>query len=94
MKIIQHSVFVASEVYSVFSVLSRKAGTLRLHERQREEIREQAEEFIKGIGVENVVSVTEHAPTLGPFSVVVWWRRETTNTDALVVRVVDEEQSA
>ena len=93
MKIIQHSVFAASEVYSVFSVLMLNATALRFHVQQREKIRKQAEEFIMGIGIDNVVSVTEHAPTLGPFSVVVWWHRETTNTDALVVRAADEKQS-
>jgi hypothetical protein len=94
MKIIQHSVFVSSVVYSALSVLSRTAGTLQADERRREKIRQQAEEFINGIGADNVVSVTEHAPTLGPFFVVVWWRREVTDTDAPVVRAADEKQSA
>jgi hypothetical protein len=40
----------------------------------RERIRAQAEAFASEIGVENVVSVTEHAMSFGPFSVVVWYR--------------------
>ncbi len=40
----------------------------------REKIRAQAEAFVKEVGVENVVSITEHAMTFGPFSVVVWYR--------------------
>jgi hypothetical protein len=40
----------------------------------REKFRKQAEAFINEIGVENVLSVTEHAIPLGPFSVVVWYR--------------------
>jgi hypothetical protein len=39
-----------------------------------EKIREQAEAFINAIGAENVVSVTELAPSYAPFSVVVWYR--------------------
>jgi len=97
MKTIQHSLFVSSVVYSTFSVLSWNASSHRLKDREREKIRQQAEEFINGIngiGAENVVSVTEHAPMLGPFSVVVWWRREAANTDALVVRPADDKHSA
>jgi cell division inhibitor SulA len=59
-----------------------------------EKLREQAEEFINGIGVDHVVSVTEHASSVGPYSVVVWWHREITNTDALVVRAADDKKSA
>jgi hypothetical protein len=97
MKTIQHSVFVSSVVYSVLSILSRNGATRRLEDREREKIRQQAEEFINGIngiGAENVVSVTEHAPLLGPFSVVVWWQREAANADALVVRAADDKHSA
>jgi hypothetical protein len=100
MKIIQHSVFVSSVVYPVLSLLSRTEGFVRADERRREQIRQQAEEFINGIGADKVVAVTEDAPTLGPFSVVVWWRRdftdtrEVTGTDALVIRAVDDKQSA
>ena len=40
----------------------------------RERIRENAEAFINEIGADTVLSVAEHAMTLGPFSVVVWYR--------------------
>jgi hypothetical protein len=40
----------------------------------RDVIRDRAQAFINEIaGPENVVSVTEHAMTFGPFSVVVWY---------------------
>ena len=47
-----------------------------------------------GIGVEKVVSVTEHAGTFGPFSVVVWWYREFADADTPVVRASDENQNS
>ena len=40
----------------------------------REIVRAQAEAFVSEIGVDNVVSVAEHAMSFGPFSVVVWYR--------------------
>ena len=47
----------------------------------RDKIRDEAEFYInKIIGPENVVSITEHAMTLGPFSVVVWYHDERTGT--------------
>jgi hypothetical protein len=54
--------------------------------RKRERIRWQAENFINETGAENIVSVTEHAPTLGRFSVVVWWYHELPDTDTPVIR--------
>jgi hypothetical protein len=42
----------------------------------RERIRDQAQEFINRIGADKIVSVAEHAMTIGPFSVVVWYRDE------------------
>jgi len=43
----------------------------------REVIRAQAQAFVNAVGVDNVVSVCEHAMTFGPFSVVVWYRAGT-----------------
>src|SRR3954467_2919499 len=40
----------------------------------REAVRARAQSFADEVGVENVVSVCEHAMTFGPFSVVVWFR--------------------
>lgn len=51
----------------------------------RERIREQAQAFINDIGAERVVSVTEHAMTFGPFSVVVWYRAEEDTADSGVI---------
>jgi hypothetical protein len=59
-------------------------------ERNRERIRRQAESFINETGAENIVSVTEHAPTLGPFSIVVWWHHELPDTDTPVIRAFEE----
>jgi hypothetical protein len=89
MKSMQHKAFVESKVYPIWCTNASER-----RERNRERIRQQAEAFINEIGVENIVSVTEHAPTLGPFSVVVWWYREFTNAEALVVRATDEKLSA
>ena len=52
-----------------------------------------AEAFISEIGADKVLSVTESAPTLGRFSVVVWWSRETKDNDALVIRASEEGQN-
>ena len=84
MKSIQHKSFVESKVYPIWCTNAHQR-----RERNREKIRQQAEAFIETIGADHVVSVNEHAPTLGPFSVVVWYR-QFTNDDALVVRAADE----
>ena len=89
MKSIQHNVFAESVAYPIWGW---DASARR--ERKRETIRQRAEAFINEIGVDNVVSVTEHAPTMGPFSVVVWWYRELPNADTLVIRASDENQNA
>ena len=88
MKSVQHKVFVESVVYRIWRWNARAR-----REQNRERVRQRAEVFINEIGVDNVVSVTEHAPTIGPFSVVVWWYREFTDSDALVVRATEEEQT-
>ena len=85
MKVIQHSVFAESRGYPLWSVLFSTSFPVR-RERNREKIRQRVETFINEIGVENVVSVIEHASTLGPFSVVVWWYREVPEGETLVIR--------
>ena len=89
MKSMHHKAFVESKVYPIWCTNAREG-----RERNRERIRQRAEAFINEIGVDNIVSVTENAPTLGPFSVVVWWYREFTNAETLVVRATDEKLSA
>ena len=88
MKLIRHNVFTESTVYPIWSWNAHSR-----RERKRESIRQRAEEFINDIGADNVVSVTEHATSLGPFSVVVWYR-ETVNTENLVLRPTDDKHSA
>jgi hypothetical protein len=60
----RHKAFVGPTFYWNFRSLNAN----------REVIREQAEAFINLIGAENVVSVAEHAMSIGPFSVAVWYR--------------------
>jgi hypothetical protein len=87
MKTIQHKVFMESVAYPVWT-WNASARRERSHERTRQ----MAEAFIREIGADTVLSVTESAPTLGRFSVVVWWSRETEADDALVVRASEAEQ--
>jgi len=61
-----HKTFVGPTMYWNFRSLNEN----------REVIREEAEAFINMIGAEKVVSVTEHAMSSGPFTVVVWYRVE------------------
>jgi len=88
MKSVQHKTFIESAVYPIWSWNARDG-----REQNRERVRRRAEAFINEIGVEKVASVTEHAPSLGPFSVVVWWYREFTDSDTLVLRATDEKQA-
>ena len=88
-KRIQHNVFADAAAYPI---LPWKARAHR--ERNRERVRQQVETFINEIGVDRIVSVTEHAPAFGPFSVVVWWHQELTQSDTLVIRAEDEKQTA
>ena len=89
MKSIQHSAFSEKAVYPVWGW---NANARR--ERNRDRIRRRAAAFINEIGVDNLVSVIEHAPTIGPFSVVVWWYREFDDADTMVVRASDENPNA
>jgi hypothetical protein len=91
MKAIQHSVFAESRGYSIGLVFS---SNFAQRERNRERIRQRVESFINEIGVESVLSITEHASTLGPFSVVVWWYRELPDTETPVIRASDESETA
>jgi hypothetical protein len=53
----------------------------------REVIRAQAEAFVNTLGLAQVVSVSEHAMSWGPFSVVVWYRSESPVEESTVVHV-------
>jgi hypothetical protein len=89
MKSIAHTVFVEPRVYRIWGV------DAHVHrERNREKTRLRAEAFINEIGVDNVLSIAEHASSFEPFSIVIWWRREFTVSDALVIRATGEQQSA
>jgi hypothetical protein len=89
-KRIEHTVFAEPESlrfrFPIWALLFRPIGG----ERKRERIRGQAEAFINETGAERIVSITEHAPTLGPFSVVVWWYHEVPDTDTPVIRAFAE----
>ena len=65
-KVLRHRTFVGPTVYWNFKSLNAN----------RERTRAQAEAFAAEVGVENVVSVAEHAMSFGPFSVVVWYRAD------------------
>ncbi len=85
MKRIRHSVFTKSIRYPL---LGWKADPQ--HEKAREQLRQRAEDFINEIGAANVVSLIEHEPRFGPFSVVVWWLEESPEGRDLVIRAADE----
>ncbi len=84
----RHSVFVEPKVYPIWCW---NAHTRRA--RSREKLRARAEAFINEIGADTVVSVAEHAPLLGAFTVVVWYR-EMTDDGGLVARAVEAEHTA
>jgi hypothetical protein len=63
-------------------------------ERRLKKIRQRAEAFINETDPEDIVSVAEHAPTFGLFSVVVWRLREAPDTDTPVIRASAENQNA
>ncbi len=90
MKRIGHTVFAEPESlrfrFPIWALLFRPIGG----ERKRERIRRQAVAFINETGAERIVSVTEHGPTLGPFSVVVWWYHELSDIDTPVIRAFEE----
>jgi hypothetical protein len=88
MKRIRHTVFTKSFQYPPFWVGGREANPQ--HEKYRERIRQQAEDFINEIGAANVVSLIEHEPRFGPFSVVVWWLEKSPEGQDLVIRAADD----
>jgi len=84
MTTIQHRVFTdASYPPWGWNAASRR-------EQIRERIRRRVEGFINEIGVDHVVSLTEHGPTIGPFSVVVWWSQELPDTEPPVIRATPD----
>src|SRR5262249_32979246 len=87
MKSIRHRVFPDAMTYPIWCW---NAAARR--EKSREKIRQRAETFINEIGVESVVSVTEHAPSLAPFSVVVWWYQELPDSEPVAIRASDENE--
>jgi hypothetical protein len=100
MKVIEHSVFEEPEVaYSIGFILFPSLLAAR-RERHRERIHKRVEAFIKEIGVESVVSITENASTLGPFAVTVWWYRELPDirekpaTETQVIRPSEQSKTA
>jgi hypothetical protein len=84
MKRIEHTVFAEPEtrIHPFWALFFATTG----EEKKRERIRRQAETFIDETGLDNIVSVIEHAPVFGPFSVVVWWYRELPDADTSVIR--------
>jgi hypothetical protein len=85
MKRIRHTVFTNSVRYPLWGW---KADPQR--EKGQERLRQRAEDFINEIGAANVVSLIEHEPRFGPFSVVVWWLEESPEDQDLVIRAADE----
>ena len=80
MATLRHKTFVGPTLYL-------QGGSLN---ENREVIRAQAEAFANTIGLENVVSVCEHAMSFGPFSVVVWYRAgSAAPEESAVVRVTN-----
>jgi hypothetical protein len=77
MTTLRHRTFVGPTWYT-------QGGTLN---ENREVIRAQAEAFVNRLGIENVVSVSEHAMSWGPFSVVVWYRSDSPVEESCVVQV-------
>src|SRR3954470_19441102 len=91
MKRIGHKVFADPEPrHPIWAWLLGRAE----RQRDRERLRQQAEAFINEAVADRVVSVTEQAPTLGPFSVVVWWYWEVPETATPVIRASGENQNA
>jgi hypothetical protein len=89
MKRIEHTVFTESVTPTLWACFASARREPRL-----KKIRDRAEDFINEAGLENIVSVTEHAPTFGRFSVVVWWLHEVADTDTLVIRASAHDQKA
>ena len=99
MKIMEHSVFAEPGIgYPIGLILFPTLLAAR-REQNRESVRKKVEAFINEIGVESVVSITEHASTLGPFSITVWWYRDLPDmpekpaTEAQVIRPSEQSRT-
>ena len=85
---IRHSIFTKSVRYPWWGW---KSGTQR--EKNRERLRQQAEDFINEVGAVNIVSLIEHEPLFGQFSVVVWWLEELPKDEDLVIRAAGDHDA-
>jgi hypothetical protein len=85
MKQIRHTVFTKSFRYPLWGW---KADPRR--EKDRERLRQRAEDFINEIGTANVVSLIEHEPRDGQFSVIVWWLEDLPKEEELVIRAAGD----
>ena len=100
MKVIEHSVFEEPGAGYPIGLLLFPSLLAARRERNSERVRKKVESFIKEIGVERVVSITEHASTISPFAVTVWWYRESPNlpqkpeTEIEVIRPSEESKTA
>jgi len=88
-KRIEHNVFFEPVTLPMWWGLNAQSR----RERSREKVRNRAEAFINEIGADKVISVSEHGPTFGRFSVSVWWYREFSEADTLVLRATEEGPS-
>jgi hypothetical protein len=86
MKRIEHTLFTESVTPPFWECFASERRELRL-----KKIRERAGDFINEAGPDCIVSVTEHAPAFGRFSVAVWWYHEVPDTDTPVIRPVVEQ---
>jgi hypothetical protein len=87
-KQIRHTAFKSSITYPLWAW---NAGAQR--EKDRERSRQRAEDFINEIGASNVVSLIEHEPLFGYFSVSVWWLQELPEGETLVIRAPDDRNA-
>lgn len=76
MKIMEHRVFAEPGMGFHIGLILFPSVFAARREQNRARARKKVEVFIKEIGVESVVSITEDASSLGPFAVTVWWYRE------------------
>lgn len=91
----EHSVFAEPAIESPIGLILFPSMLAARRERNRERVRKKVEAFIKEIGVESVVSITE-----GPFAVTVWWYRELPDmpekpqSEASAIRPSEERKTA
>lgn len=87
MKRIAHAVFTESVRPPIWACFASER-----RERRLKKIRQQAEAFINEIAPEELVSIAEHAPTFGLFSIAVWWLQEVPDADTPVIRALAEKR--